>query len=1032
MEEGGPATAPAVTAKAGSKRKGVPDQEETETERDHTPARSTPRRTRSTTTTEPADISEALNLLVQAQSLDTHELRYRAKPSTLANGVASGSGAEYEDEFAIDREGHFVTVEAEAEGGADYLNAALCKIVRVMRLPDAEMKIRGNLCERLQEIIRSYNKHATIKLYGSWAAGTALSDSDLDVTLYDQLASHPTSQAAKRDALAPYAHLLSAQFPGTLFIRSARVPIIKITDSITGLNVDISYGTKGHFGKSERLDSALRAGTDRAQVLWSSAMGIADPMDAHNNIGFTLKRLPELVEALRAEWTSLTNRKEDERVIRIPSSVLGHRERILAGHRNIEGVAVFDFAGWYEKEMKTVNVGPLMSRVNQINGTRPSPLVFLANHFPFPPPMLHSRTLELHTFQRHFHLHCLLIHMLDRTDGKYVFHAVDRASIGMDEKFMNVLLEARRAVLERAGLKFDEMEFDVEGLVVSRNMQAAVFERDGLARHMQLEAANIVSKMNIPQQPYNSKSRQKSGGPSGGATAQQSTTKSWKRKRDDGVHKEPPTKSRRLNHTLTRNQCDTEAKELLQWVESYKGNGDEKGDFKGKKRALEGNDDVGVDDDTESRKRMRDSDVSSAVGSDAIPVPEQLAKQRLKKSRAKMGTKEDFSGVVVHRTDTDKLSPADVYTSPEVAMEVAVQEEKASSVLSVRESGGVESSEGRRSQRDGETAEDAQSATPQSALDSMSFINGTKLDERIIRTDIDAAATFGRQYGRGRSGGQVRDEHREDDNAGPGRYITEQHAHAVLEQSQQSQQQQQQVEKHVQRHVQSTEDNAGEHAQGSGHTAEGGLGGGGGGYRDLVGKTVTISGGEWKGYVGKVKDVAEALASVELHMAGRIVKVSFTQLNENGRPVVPKEDDRYKRGGFDGGRRYDGVGTPSGAKTPVYAGGTSSGSGTPMYREMDGGTTPYTHHGRRTPGWDTGGRTPRNARKAHDGTGGETVVTHTPIRSVGVGENVGREGLECGGEPGSVFTVMVILAMLFVGLGLWLVFWWWGMRMVGR
>ncbi|KAJ3041640.1 hypothetical protein HDV00_008917 [Rhizophlyctis rosea] len=58
-----------------------------------------------------ADIREALNLLVQAQVLDTHELRYRAKPGTLANGVASGSGAEDEDEFAIDGEGHFVKVE---------------------------------------------------------------------------------------------------------------------------------------------------------------------------------------------------------------------------------------------------------------------------------------------------------------------------------------------------------------------------------------------------------------------------------------------------------------------------------------------------------------------------------------------------------------------------------------------------------------------------------------------------------------------------------------------------------------------------------------------------------------------------------------------------------------------------------------------------------------------------------------------------------------------------------------------------------
>ncbi|XP_035751113.1 uncharacterized protein LOC104127082 [Egretta garzetta] len=36
----------------------------------------------------------------------------------------------------------------------------------------------------------------------------------------------------------------------------------------------------------------------------------------------------------------------------------------------------------------------------------------------------------------------------------------------------------------------------------------------------------------------------------------------------------------------------------------------------------------------------------------------------------------------------------------------------------------------------------------------MRYINGTRLDDRIIRTDWDAGFKEGRQYGRGRSGGQ--------------------------------------------------------------------------------------------------------------------------------------------------------------------------------------------------------------------------------------------------------------------------------------
>lgn len=58
------------------------------------------------------------------------------------------------------------------------------------------------------------------------------------------------------------------------------------------------------------------------------------------------------------------------------------------------------------------------------------------------------------------------------------------------------------------------------------------------------------------------------------------------------------------------------------------------------------------------------------------------------------------------------------------------------------------------------TREDAQNA--------MWYINGTRLDDRIIRTDWDAGFIEGRQYGRGKSGGQVRDEYRTDFDPGRG------------------------------------------------------------------------------------------------------------------------------------------------------------------------------------------------------------------------------------------------------------------------
>ena len=41
------------------------------------------------------------------------------------------------------------------------------------------------------------------------------------------------------------------------------------------------------------------------------------------------------------------------------------------------------------------------------------------------------------------------------------------------------------------------------------------------------------------------------------------------------------------------------------------------------------------------------------------------------------------------------------------------------------------------------------------AENAMRYVNGTRLDDRIVRTDFDAGFKEGRQYGRGKSGGQV-------------------------------------------------------------------------------------------------------------------------------------------------------------------------------------------------------------------------------------------------------------------------------------
>jgi len=71
------------------------------------------------------------------------------------------------------------------------------------------------------------------------------------------------------------------------------------------------------------------------------------------------------------------------------------------------------------------------------------------------------------------------------------------------------------------------------------------------------------------------------------------------------------------------------------------------------------------------------------------------------------------------------------------------------------------------------------------AIAAVNYLNGMMLDERAIKVDIDEGFTEDRQYGRGRSGGQVRDELRQNFDFGRGGWGTR------VEQEQQEQQERQ-------------------------------------------------------------------------------------------------------------------------------------------------------------------------------------------------------------------------------------------------
>ncbi|TYZ63012.1 hypothetical protein PybrP1_000732 [[Pythium] brassicae (nom. inval.)] len=60
-------------------------------------------------------------------------------------------------------------------------------------------------------------------------------------------------------------------------------------------------------------------------------------------------------------------------------------------------------------------------------------------------------------------------------------------------------------------------------------------------------------------------------------------------------------------------------------------------------------------------------------------------------------------------------------------------------------------------------------ATHEAAVACANFISETKLDNRVVRCEMDGGFKEGRQFGRGLSGGQVRDDRRSKDEYDPGR-----------------------------------------------------------------------------------------------------------------------------------------------------------------------------------------------------------------------------------------------------------------------
>lgn len=196
------------------------------------------------------------------------------------------------------------------------------------------------------------------------------------------------------------------------------------------------------------------------------------------------------------------------------------------------------------------------------------------------------------------------------------------------------------------------------------------------------------------------------------------------------------------------------------------------------------------------------------------------------------------------------------------------------------------------------------------------------------------------------------------------------------------------------------------HPQGGGR-GRGGRGGAGVRRdRDLIGVTIKITSGPYKGNVGMVKDATETTARVELHSSCQTISVDTSHIAPAGEQRRDGSFTSYVRTPM-----HSGAQTPlySGSKTPQYdssAGGRtpSFGGATPLHSTEDGMRTPSAWEPSATPGrteeFDDYGKsgpyTPGNMY-------GSDRSSYSPYNSTPspTGYNSGSSGYAASASPGS-------------------------------
>ena len=113
----------------------------------------------------------------------------------------------------------------------DMLDAEIKDFVNYMQLNAKERKHREDVAARVRVVTKELFPDSQLDIFGSWSTDLALPSSDIDVTLCGVEPSEATELAEALQTAGFSTHLIA----------TSKVPILRLTDPVTGVHADISF-----------------------------------------------------------------------------------------------------------------------------------------------------------------------------------------------------------------------------------------------------------------------------------------------------------------------------------------------------------------------------------------------------------------------------------------------------------------------------------------------------------------------------------------------------------------------------------------------------------------------------------------------------------------------------------------------------------------------------------------------------------------------------------------------------------------------